>query len=165
MDHARHRIGVLSDTHGLLRPEIREYLEGVEYIVHAGDVGEPEIVSSLEQIAPLTAVRGNIDHGKWAEQLCESAVLTVGVVSLFVIHNLDDLYFDAAASGFQTVIFGHTHHSTVYSREGVLYINPGSAGPRRFGLPVTLASLTIQGGQIETELISLDAKIDQDGFG
>ncbi len=149
------RIGVISDTHGLLRPEALAALAGCERIVHAGDVGSPEVLEGLRALAPLVAVRGNCDHGPWAERLPEREVVEAGGHLLYVLHDLAELDLDPSAAGFSAVVSGHTHRPDCYRRERVLYLNPGSAGPRRFWLPVTLARLTIGPGGIEVEEVDL----------
>lgn len=136
-------IGLIADTHGLLRPQVAPLLEGVDFIIHAGDIGKPEVISSLRQIAPVYCVRGNNDRGTWARDLPERLCLATSRVKLFVIHALQDLRCDPAAAGFHAVISGHSHRPALARREGVLYINPGSAGPRRFTLPVALARLRV----------------------
>lgn len=136
------RIGLISDTHGLLRPEAVRALEGSELIIHAGDVGEPGILDELKQIAPVVAVRGNVDRGEWAERLPETAVAADGI---FVLHDVHDLKVDPAAEGYRMVVSGHSHRPSRTERGGVLYVNPGAAGPRRFRLPVTVAILEIGG--------------------
>jgi putative phosphoesterase len=149
------RVGVLSDTHGLLRPEALHALAGSERILHAGDVGKPEVLDALARIAPVVAVRGNNDAGAWAEKLPACEVVELGGVSLYLLHDLAELDLDPAAAGFAAVISGHSHRPAASVRDGVLYLNPGSAGPRRFRLPVALARLTIRNGRIEQELIEL----------
>jgi uncharacterized protein len=149
-------IGVISDTHGQLRPQAVEALAGVEQIIHAGDVGVPEILDELRQIAPVAAVRGNVDRGMWAESLPKSEVVQVEEALIYVLHDLAELDLDPAAAGFKAVIFGHSHRPLVEERRGVLYLNPGSAGPRRFHLPVTLAKLTIDGARISADIIQLE---------
>jgi putative phosphoesterase len=133
------RIGILSDTHGLLRPEAEKALRGVHLIVHAGDVGSPEILSKLKTVAPVFAVRGNVDTGPWASELPLTTVVKTGRATLYVLHNLRDLDLRSEATKLDFVISGHTHHAEHTERNGVIYLNPGSAGPRRFHLPVTLA--------------------------
>jgi uncharacterized protein len=133
------RIGVISDTHGLLRPEAEKALRGVGLIVHAGDVGKPEILEQLKKIAPVFAVRGNVDTEPWALRLPGTAVVKADRASLYVIHNLKKLDMSPKGSEFDVVISGHTHQAEQWERDGVLYLNPGSAGPKRFELPVTLA--------------------------
>ena len=135
-------IGVISDTHGLLREEALQALRGSALIVHAGDIGGQEILSALEALAPVVAVRGNTDHDEWAEVLPETAVAQAGDSLIYVIHDLHRLDLDPAAAGFHMVVSGHTHKPLRFERSGVIYLNPGSAGPRRFQLPITLARVT-----------------------
>ena len=142
------RIGLISDTHGLLRPEASAFLAGSDHIVHAGDICDPRILDALRALAPLTAVRGNNDHGAWAERLRESESLQLGGIMLHVLHDLADLAIDPAAAGVQVVVSGHSHQPRVSRRDGVLYVNPGSAGPRRFRLPIAAAELRIQGRDV-----------------
>jgi uncharacterized protein len=148
-------IGIISDTHGLLRPEALAALRGSEQIIHAGDIGSPEILSQLAAIAPLTAIRGNIDKEAWALKLPETQVVEIGGVSIYVLHNLARLDLKPEAAGFKVVISGHSHVPKQEMKNGVLYLNPGSAGPRRFKLPVSVARLTIRGGKIEAEILVL----------
>lgn len=148
-------VGVISDTHGLLRPEALEALRGVDQILHAGDVGTPDILTSLKSIAPTTAVRGNVDHGVWATALPLTDVVRLGALDVFMLHDLGALDLDPVAAGFAAVITGHSHQPKAEWKRGVLYLNPGSAGPRRFTLPVTLSILRITGGTIEHERIDL----------
>lgn len=150
------RVGVISDTHGLLRPWALAALKGADLIVHAGDVGAPEVLSSLATIAPVTAVRGNVDREAWAEHLPETAVVEVEGLRLYVLHDLEQLDLDPAVAGFAAVLSGHSHHPRIETRRGVLYLNPGSAGPRRFHLPVSLAWLYISEGRVRAELLSLE---------
>ena len=150
-----HLIGVISDTHGLLRPEVVGALQGVSLILHAGDVGKPEILDELSKIAPVKAVRGNVDRGVWAEQLPMTEVIEVGGVYLYMLHEIETLDLDPVAAGFQVVIFGHSHKPSREVKKGVLYLNPGSVGPRRFKLPITLALLRIEGEEIEVEGLEL----------
>jgi putative phosphoesterase len=149
------RVGVISDTHGLLRPQALDALRDVSLIVHAGDVEEPQILDTLRAAAPLVVVRGNVDHGAWAEALPETASLSIAGVSLFVLHDLSTLAIDPATVGIDVVIFGHSHKPGAERRNGVLYVNPGSAGPRRFRLPVSVAILTIDAGRVDAEIIPL----------
>ncbi|HVR36580.1 MAG TPA: metallophosphoesterase family protein [Methylomirabilota bacterium] len=149
-------IGVISDTHGLLRPEAMRALEGVERILHAGDVGGPEILDALGTLAPVTAVRGNTDHGGWALKLPETELVEVESATLFMLHDLGGLDLDPVAAGFQVIISGHTHRPVSEMRQGVLYLNPGSAGPRRFRLPVSLARIKVAGRKVDAELIELN---------
>lgn len=149
------RIGVIADTHGLLRPEAVEVLKGSSLILHAGDIGKPEILEALQQIAPVIAVRGNADKGTWAQALPSSQVVQVGQHWLYVIHDLGDLDLQPGAAGFGAVIFGHSHQPALETRNGVTYLNPGSAGPRRFRLPVSLAVIEVQGKLLRPQLVEL----------
>lgn len=137
------RIGVISDTHGLVRPGAVKALQGVSRILHAGDIGKPDVLEALRVIAPVTAVRGNVDGGLWASALPETEVVEIGGMSLYLLHNIQELDLDPAAGGFRAVIYGHSHMPAVDERNGVLFLNPGSAGPRRFRLPVSLALLRV----------------------
>jgi len=150
-----HLIGVISDTHGLLRPEAVKALEGVELIIHAGDIGDRRILRKLERLAPVHAVRGNTDRGDWAANLPHTRVVEVGDVHLYVLHELFTLDLDPAAAGINAVIFGHSHEPHMERQNGVLFLNPGSAGPRRFTLPVTLARIKLQGISLYPELVEL----------
>jgi putative phosphoesterase len=150
------RFGLLSDTHGLLRPETWDALAGVEALVHAGDVGAPEILEALTARLPLTAVRGNVDRGAWAESLPADATVQLGGVWVHVLHDLGGLDLDPAAAGLGVVVHGHTHVPRVERRRGVLYVNPGSCGPRRFSLPVTVAVLTVTDrGAVDAAIVPL----------
>ena len=146
-------VGVISDTHGLLRPEAKAALAGCDAIVHAGDVGKPDVLRELEAIAPLTAIRGNVD--KWADTLPDSAVLEIEGRYLYVIHDVNTLDLDPRAAGFDAVISGHSHKPGAHERDGVLYLNPGSAGPRRFTLPIALARLEVSKARLEPRIIEL----------
>jgi len=148
-------IGVISDTHGLLRVEAIESLRGSEYIIHAGDVGSPEILEQLSAIAPVTAVRGNVDQGAWSRKLPETQVLEVGGISIYVLHDLVQLDLKPKAAGFSVVVSGHSHIPKQETREGVLYFNPGSAGPRRFKLPVSVGRLVLEHGGVRGEILQL----------
>ena len=143
------KIGVISDTHGLLRPEAAAALAGVEHIIHAGDIGGPDVIAGLRRIAPLTAIRGNIDHGGWASAYADQEVVTLAGRSIYVLHNLNDIDLDPVAAGFDVVVSGHSHRPKIETRCGVLYLNPGSAGPRRFTLPIALATLTLTEDAVE----------------
>ena len=149
------RIGLISDTHGLLRPEALRAMRGSDYIVHAGDIGDPAILDQLAQIAPVTAVRGNNDKGAEYARISATDVLQAGEVLIYVIHDVNELDLDPAAAEFQVVVSGHSHRPSSQLRDGVLYINPGSAGPRRFSLPIAAATLRIKGKAIEAELLDL----------
>jgi uncharacterized protein len=149
------QVGVISDTHGLLRDEAVNVLKDCWLIIHAGDVGDPAILESLSQIAPLRAVRGNVDRGPWSSLLPDSEVVEAGGLSLYIIHDFSTLDLNPQAAGFQAVIYGHSHRPSIEWQNGVLLLNPGSAGPRRFNLPVSLALLTIQEGKLLPEIIRL----------
>jgi hypothetical protein len=148
-------IGVISDTHGLLRQEAVTLLRGADHIIHAGDIADPAILERLSQIAPVTAVRGNVDREAWAKKIPETNVLELDGVSIYVLHILENLDLKPKASGFGAVIYGHSHVPKEEMKDGVLYFNPGSAGPKRFQLPVTLGKLIVQGGKIRAEIIQL----------
>jgi uncharacterized protein len=145
-------IGVISDTHGLLRPEAVAALQGSDYIIHAGDVGDPQILDKLAAIAPVTAVRGNVDHGAWAQRLPTTNVLEIGEVSIYVLHRLQDLDLKPEVAKFAAVVYGHSHVPKQESKNGVLYFNPGSAGPRRFKLAVSVGRLVVVRGRISAEI-------------
>jgi putative phosphoesterase len=148
-------VGVISDTHGLLRPEALEALAGSELIIHAGDIGGAEVVESLGRIAPVVAVRGNNDRGAWAEAFAEYEVVEVCGTFVYVLHDLNGLDLSPSAAGFRVVVSGHSHRPVAEERRGVLYLNPGSAGPRRFKLPVTLARLRLTGDRPAAEIVNL----------
>lgn len=150
------KIGVVSDTHGLLRPEVLPALSGVEHILHLGDVGNPSILKTLETIAPVHAVRGNVDHTGPCSHLPGTDVLLFEDSYIYMLHDLSTLHLDPAAAKFAAVLYGHTHRPHIEQRRGVLYLNPGSCGPRRFELPVTIATLTIEpGGTLNAEIVDL----------
>jgi putative phosphoesterase len=149
-------LGVISDTHGLLRPEALEAMRGSDRILHAGDVGAPEILEALAQVAPVTAVRGNVDTDPWGRALPESEVVEAGGVSIYILHDLGRLELKPEAAGFRVVVYGHTHKPKIEEKNGVLYFNPGSAGPRRFHLPVSVGRLTIGAGKVRAELVELE---------
>ena len=148
-------IGVISDTHGLIRQEALEALKESELIVHAGDIGNPQVIERLRTIAPVVAVRGNMDNGQWVESLPKYDIVQVAESWLYVIHDLGDLDLDPLAAGFSAVIYGHSHRPSIQLHRGVLLINPGSAGPRRFDLPVSVALISLQDGILEPRLIEL----------
>jgi hypothetical protein len=150
------RIGVISDTHGLLRPEALRALAGADLIVHAGDVGGPEVLAALREVAPVVAVRGNNDRGAWATSLAETEVVETDGRTLYVLHDLKELDLDPRAAGFDAVIAGHSHQPRIERRGGVLYLNPGSAGPRRFRLPIALAWLDVDASRVDAEIVQLD---------
>jgi putative phosphoesterase len=148
-------IGIISDTHGVLRPEAVATLRGADLILHAGDVGKPEILDNLRALAPVIAVRGNIDRGRLAEDLPDTEVVKFAGLHLYLLHDRTKLDLDPAAAGFAAVVFGHSHIPEQTLRKGVLYFNPGSAGPKRFALPVSVGRLKIVSGQLEGELITI----------
>jgi uncharacterized protein len=148
-------IGVISDTHGLLRPQAMGALQGSALIIHAGDVGRPEVLDELRKIAPVVAVRGNVDRDAWAEGLPQSEIVEHEGVRLYVLHIFEELDLDPPTAGFHAVITGHTHRPKMETRDGVLYFNPGSAGPRRFDLPVSVGRLSVVDGKLRGELIYL----------
>ena len=148
-------IGVISDTHGLLRPEALAALQGSNFIVHAGDIGDPAILDKLNEIAPVTAVRGNVDKGVWAQKIPQTNVLEVEGISIYVLHILDELDLKPEAAGFAAVIYGHSHMPKQETKNGVLYFNAGSAGPKRFNLPVSLGRLIVERGKIQAQIIKL----------
>ncbi len=150
------RIGLISDTHGLLRKEAVEALRGSEMILHAGDVGRPEILEELRRLAPVVAVRGNVDKEPWANALPVTAVTEANAVMIYMIHDVKALDLNPGAAGFQIVVSGHSHKPEKLERQGVLYINPGSAGPRRFRLPVTVARLNVRLTPYEVEFVELE---------
>ena len=143
------RVGLVSDTHDLLRPEVLAYLRGSDHIVHAGDLCSAGVLEALAQLAPLTAVRGNNDRGDWAQRLAEAETVEIGGIAIHVVHDLKDLRLPF---GVRVVVCGHSHQPGIEEREGVLYVNPGSAGPRRFRLPISAAELHIAGGQLHAQL-------------
>lgn len=149
------RIGLISDTHGLLRQQALEALRGSELILHAGDVGKPEILTALRELAPVVAVRGNVDTSDWARALPETAVAEAGKILLYILHDVHTLDLNPAATGFHIVVSGHSHQPGKFERDGVLYINPGSAGPRRFQLPVSVARLDLGNIPFEVEFVEL----------
>ena len=148
-------VGVISDTHGLLRPDAVEALRGSQHIIHAGDVGDPAILQQLAAIAPVTAIRGNVDKEPWAKKLPATEVVERGGISIYVLHDIAKLDLKPQAAGFQVVIYGHSHIPKQETRDGVLYFNPGSAGPRRFKLPVTVGKLVVNGGKVRAEIVTV----------
>ena len=149
------RIGVISDTHGLLRPEAVAALQGVDYILHAGDVGDARILDTLRTIAPVTAIHGNVDEYGACAELSPTEAVELGGRLFYLVHSLDDLDIDPAAAGVAMVVSGHSHKAAILQRNGVIYLNPGSAGPRRFALPVTLAIVRVENGEIASEIVDL----------
>ena len=151
----KHLAGVISDTHGLLRPEAVDALRGVEVILHAGDIGKPEVLERLSEIAPVIAIRGNNDRDEWARELPDQEVIEIGGVSIYMLHDVKELKLDPKAASHDVVIAGHSHNPVNEKRDGVLYLNPGGAGPKRFKLPISVAHLTISRGKAAAEMIYL----------
>ena len=150
------KIGIISDTHGLVRPDALAALEGTDLIIHAGDVGSPAVLEELRAIAPVVAVRGNCDRGEWADILPENEVVQVESALIYVVHDLQTLGLDAASAGIAAVVSGHSHEPALFRKGGVIYLNPGSAGPRRFRLPVAVAQMRIESGHIAAEVMMLE---------
>jgi len=148
-------MGVISDTHGLLRPEAVKAMHGVEMILHAGDIGKPEILTELGKIALVIAVRGNNDRDDWAVEIPETQIVKIGGVSIYILHDIKEFSVDPAAEDHQVVVSGHSHKPSLQERDSILYLNPGSAGPRRFKLPVFVALLTIKNGEVSGEVVEL----------
>ena len=145
-------VGVISDTHGLLRPQALTTLRGSDFIIHAGDIGDPAILQKLEEIAPVTAVRGNVDQEAWTRSIPMTNVLEVNGVAIYILHKIDDLDLNPEAAGFAAVVYGHSHVPKQETKHGVLYFNPGSAGPKRFTLPVSVGRVTVSDGEVSAEL-------------
>jgi putative phosphoesterase len=152
---ARKVIGLISDTHGLLRPQAIAALAGVDLIIHAGDIGKPVVLTELKKIAPVAAIKGNNDTGDWAARLPECRSVRVGQHRLYVIHNVHELGFDPASRKFRVVVSGHSHKPAVVEKDGVLFVNPGSPGPRRFKLPVAVGKIFVAGPNVRAEIIEL----------
>jgi putative phosphoesterase len=148
-------VGVISDTHGLLRPQAVAALRGSDMIIHAGDVGNPDVIKALEDVAPTFVVRGNIDTGTWAADLPMTERVEVGEQVIYVLHEISQLDFDPAEVGFAAVVFGHSHQPLIETRQGVLFLNPGSAGPRRFRLPIAVARIAVSGRHMRPEILEL----------
>ena len=148
-------VGIVSDTHGLLRPEAVELLRGSEHIIHAGDIGSAEIVPELEKIAPVTAIRGNVDTQAWARRFAETEVVELAALPIYVIHDVNALDLNPKAAGFAAVISGHSHQPKQEVKDGVLYFNPGSAGPRRFKLPISVGRLELVNGKVRAQICEL----------
>lgn len=155
------RVGIISDTHGLLRPEAVELLRGSEHIIHAGDIGAPEIIGELEKIAPVTAIRGNVDTQTWARKFAETEVVELEGLHLYVIHDANALDLNPRAGGFAAVISGHSHKPSQEVKDGVLYFNPGSAGPRRFKLPISVGRMVIAEGKVSAEILEISLAANQ----
>ena len=149
------RVGLISDTHGLVRDEALRALDGCRHIIHAGDIDTPDVLVKLRKLAPVTAVRGNNDRGTWAESLPAYEVVEFGAVSIYVRHDQAELDIDPLAAGFRVLVFGHSHKPVVESRDSVLFVNPGSAGPRRFKLPIAVGELLISGNRVDARIIEL----------
>jgi putative phosphoesterase len=149
------RIGLISDTHGLLRPEALAFLAGCDHIIHGGDIGGPEILHELGRLAPLTAVRGNNDTGPWATAIPETVLLRFDAVAVYVIHDLKQLGIDPRLEGVRVVVSGHSHKPVQVERDGVLYVNPGSAGRRRFSLPIAVGELAVGGAAVQARIVTL----------
>lgn len=153
----KYLVGIISDTHGLMRPEALKAMAGADLILHAGDIGRPEVLDALRAIAPVVAVRGNNDREAWAQELAETEIVKIGEVKLYLLHALQELALDPSASGFDIVVSGHSHRpSSARGADGVLYLNPGSAGARRFKLPVSVARLTVRGKSCRARIVELD---------
>lgn len=148
-------IGIISDTHGLLRPEAVSALSGCDLILHAGDIGKPEVLESLKKIAPVYAIRGNNDTDKWAEKIPEDRKVKVGTTNIYLIHDIKEMTIDPKRKRVNVVISGHSHKPSIQDKDGVLFVNPGSAGPRRFKLPVSIAKLTVNGSKVAASLFEL----------
>jgi uncharacterized protein len=149
-------VGVISDTHGLLRPQAVAALRGCDLILHAGDVGDEAVLDGLRTIAPTHAIRGNVDTATWARRLPPTEIVEVGGLSFYVLHNIAELELDPPTAGFAAVVYGHSHQPLIATRDGVLYLNPGSAGPRRFRLPVTIAQVAVAGTELRPKIVELN---------
>lgn len=152
------RVGLISDTHGLLRPQAVKFLRGSDLIVHAGDIGEAEVLKQLEELAPVKAVRGNNDHGDWADAIPHTDVVKVEQVVIFAIHDASELGMHRVPADVRVVVSGHSHRPLVSERDGVLYVNPGSAGPQRFKLPIAVAELRVVGASVKARIVELQAR-------
>lgn len=150
-------IGVISDTHGLVRPEIETRLAGCDHILHAGDIGDPQVLARLERIAPVVAVRGNMDYGTWSHALPVKELVQIDGICFYLLHDLFHLDLDPPTAGIHVVVSGHTHQSKLFNKEGVIYLNPGSAGHRRSHYPISMALVDIQGGHVSPRIIEIDA--------
>jgi putative phosphoesterase len=149
-------VGIISDTHGLVRPQALDALRGSKLIIHAGDIGNLDVIYQLRAVAPTIAVRGNVDTQAWAADFPVTEAVKIGQLVFWVLHDIAQLDLDPAAAGFAAIVFGHSHQPSIETQEGVLYINPGSAGPRRFKLPVTVARVSVTAGDIRPEIVSID---------
>jgi len=151
------KVGIISDTHSLLRPQAIEVLSRTDFIIHAGDIGSIDVIHQLREIAPVTAIRGNIDKGQWASEFSDDEVLEIDGRQIYIIHNLFDLDLDPVVAGFDVVVSGHSHKPSIERLNGVLYVNPGSAGPRRFSLPIAVAQLELKPETIDVRVVELAA--------
>jgi putative phosphoesterase len=149
------RIGLISDTHGLLRPEALAFLQGCDHIIHGGDIGDAQILKRLSALAPVTAVRGNNDRGPWAARVAQTELVRIGEIFIYALHDLAQLDIEPKAAGVDVIVSGHSHRPLVDHRDGVLYVNPGSAGPRRFTLPISAAELVVAGRSVSARLVQL----------
>src|SRR4051794_23231164 len=149
------RIGIISDTHGLLRPAAIKQLAGAHHIIHAGDIGAREVIEGLRRIAPTTAVKGNIDAGEWAKDYPDAELVVLGGRAFYILHNLNELKLDPVVSGIDVVVSGHSHRPKIETRNGIFYVNPGSAGPRRFKLPIAVAILTLSDRALLPRIIEI----------
>jgi putative phosphoesterase len=156
MERVSFRVGVISDTHGLVRPSAIEFLRGSDLIIHGGDICDAAVLAELSSVAPVTAVRRNNDKGTWAEELRETEFVEVGGVFIYVIHDLAELDIDPEAAGVRIVVSGHSHQPMIEERGGVLYVNPGSAGPRRFRLPISAAEITVNDTKVSARMVELE---------
>ncbi|QUH25630.1 metallophosphoesterase family protein [Serpentinicella alkaliphila] len=152
------KVAVISDTHGLVRPQLIEELAGCDLIIHAGDIGSNEVINELEKVAPVRAVRGNVDREEWCLKFPKSDVIELGDKYVYLIHNIEDLDIEPTAGGFDIVIYGHSHKPSVEEKKGVIYLNPGSVGPRRFNLPISYAILEVKKNSISQSLITITNK-------
>jgi len=152
------RIGLISDTHGLLRPEAISFLRDCDHIIHGGDIGKASVLDALSEIAPVTAVRGNNDKGAWADALAETEIVRLGEVYIYAVHDIGQLDIDAVAARIQVVVSGHSHVPGMREKDGILYINPGSAGPRRFRLPIAVGELLVSGSTVTPRIVELECK-------
>ncbi len=148
-------VGVISDTHGLLRPGVKDALKDSDLIIHAGDIGKPSVLETLQDIAPVAAVRGNMDYGKWADEILLTEIVDVGEVLIYVLHNLYELDLEPKAADLNVVVHGHTHQPSVEKKDGVLFLNPGSAGPRRYDYPVSVALLRVQENSVDARIVEI----------
>ncbi|MCP4113481.1 MAG: metallophosphoesterase family protein [Desulfobacteraceae bacterium] len=154
-DKDTYLVGVISDTHGLLRPGIKDVLKDTDLIIHAGDIGKPSVLEALQDIAPVAAVRGNMDYEKWAKELLLTEIVDVGEVLIYVLHDLYELDLEPKAADLSVVVHGHTHQPSVKKKDGVMFLNPGSAGPRRHDYPVSVALLRVQENSVNARIVEI----------